>query len=250
VRPSAPSATLPSSSVLPTVKRRHAAEGSPRKRARGAPAAADLSAATAPAQAEVQARQGDPALPRMFFAEFFAGKGDLTRTMEARGIWCRPADDAATGGVDFNVKKDVDRVKEELRRLRTEGHSLAFHMAPACNSFSHARDRSSATKLRSSRHPEGLPDLDAGQQLLVTSANEMALSSFDLAVWLARDLSAAGTMEGPASSYMWAFLARMRPRFKIRWEDLKLSQCLFGTSWRKERRFGCREGENSKTHEK
>ena len=68
----------------------------------------------------------------------------------------------------------------------------------------------------------------------MATANRVALNTFDLAVWAARDLSAAVTLDNPATSYLWAHLSRARPRFKVRWEDLKLSQCMFGTSWRKE----------------
>ena len=156
--------------------------------------------------------------------------------MKERGIWCRAPDDAATGGIVFGVKKNLDYLKEELRGMRTEGLSLGLHFATPCCTFTRARDRSEKTRLRSSQHPEGLPDLDADQQSRVTTANDVALDAFDTAVWSARELSAVATLEGPATSYMWAFLARARPRFKVRWVDLKLSQCLFGTPWRKERR--------------
>jgi hypothetical protein len=254
VKPSAPSSTLPSQDVHPPVS-----TSSSRKKARvalaepvlvqnyQAPRSSRASASRGPDSFaeqvdspvvadhvdECPGQGGTPPL-RMVFAEFFAGQGDLTRTMRDRGIWCRAADDAATGGIDFGVKEDLDKLKEELRGMRTEGLSLALHLAPPWSTFSRARDRSSTTRLRSSNHPDGRPDVDADQRRRVTTANQVALNSFDLAVWAGRDLSAVVTLENPSSSYIWAFFARARPRFKIRWEDLKLSQCLFGAPWRKD----------------
>ena len=126
-------------------------------------------------------------------------------------------------------------MKEELQDLRTEGAALALHFAPPCSSFSRARDRARSTQLRSTTHPEGRPGLDADQRRLVKSANEIALQTFDLAMYAARDLSAVVIIENPASSYIWAMVARARPRFKVTWRDIKVSQCLFGTPYRKDR---------------
>ena len=170
----------------------------------------------------------------LYFAEFFAGEGGLTKAMQGKGVRCREADELANGGTDFTDLGQIELVKAELRDERTEGASLALHLAPACNTFSHARDRSAATQLRSSAYPEGLPDLDADQRRLVEEASEMALNAFDLAIWAAHDLSASATFESPATSYVWAFLAKLRPLAKVLWKDLTLSQCFFGTKYRKE----------------
>ena len=171
----------------------------------------------------------------IYFAEFFAGSGGLTRTLRKLGATCREADDLATGGTDFSSQAAVDLVKLELRGLRCEGWKLALHFATPCNSFSRARDRSEATQLRSAEFPEGLPDLDAGQVLFVERANDIALITFDTALWAARDLCAVITSENPATSWIWLFLAKKRPLAKITWTDVKLSQCLFGAPYRKDR---------------
>jgi site-specific DNA-cytosine methylase len=144
-----------------------------------------------------QAREAS-AHSRLVFAEFFAGSGELTRTMQDRGVACRRADDAASGGTDFEVAAEIAILKEDLRDLRTEGAVLALHLAPPCSSFSRARDRAQSTKLRSTSHPEGQPGLDADQRSLVTTANKIALQAFDFAVWAARDLSAVVSMENPS----------------------------------------------------
>jgi hypothetical protein len=150
-------------------------------------------------------------------------------------VTCREADELARGGTDFTDLAQIDIVKAELRDLRTEGATIAFHLAVPCATFSHARDRSEATQLRSSTHPEGLPDLDADRRSIVLEANEVALIAFDMALWAAHDLSAVGTFESPATSYIWAFLAKLRPAAKVTWKDLTVSQCMFGTQYRKDR---------------
>jgi hypothetical protein len=171
----------------------------------------------------------------IYFAEFFAGSAGLTRTLRRLGVTCREADDLATGGTDFRNAAAVAVVKLELRGLRCEGWKLALHFATPCSSFSRARDRSEATQLRSSEFPEGLPNLDAGQALVVEQGNDVALIAFDAAVWAAKDLCASVTSENPATSYLWLFLAKRRPLAKVTWFDLKISQCLFGTPYRKDR---------------
>ena len=179
--------------------------------------------------------EGDPPPTNLVFAEFFAGCGELTRTMKARGVECRFADDLASGGTDFEDSVQVAQVKAELRDLRTEGATLALLFAPPCFTLSRARDRARATQLRSTAHPEGLPGLDADQSRLVKSANAIVLLVFELAIYAARELSAVVMIENPATSYIWALIARLRPGFKITWRDIKVSQCLFGTPHRKER---------------
>jgi hypothetical protein len=141
----------------------------------------------------------------------------------------------ATGGTDFSDSTAVAKLKLELRVLRCDGAKLALHFAPTCATFSRARDRAQATQLRSTEFLEGRPGLDADQALFVRTANEIALHTFDLASWAARDLCAAITLENPSSSYLWAFLANSRPQANDNWVDLKISQCMFGAPYRKDR---------------
>jgi site-specific DNA-cytosine methylase len=186
-------------------------------------------ARAAPAPASVTFPSDD-----LYFAEFFAGEAGLTKTMRDRGVTCRGADELIDGGTDFHKADQVDQLKEELRERRMNGATLALHFAPPCATFSRARDRASATQLRSTAHPEGLPGLDADRRSLAEEANAVALQAFDLAAWAARDLSAIVTFENPAASYMWGLVAKLRPAVKATWEDLTLSQCFFGTKYRKD----------------
>ena len=50
-----------------------------------------------------------------------------------------------------------------------------------------------------------------------------------------RDLGGAGTVENPAGSYLWPVLDRLMPRVPA--EDIFLSQCMFGTPYRKNTRL-------------
>ena len=181
----------------------------------------------------------------LFFAEFFAGEAGLTSAMQDLGVTCRGADELANGGTNFADPGQVEQLKAELRDLRTEGATIALHFAPPCATFSRARDRASATQLRSSAHPEGLPDLDADRRSLAEEANRVALQAFDLATWAARDLSAIVSFENPATSYMWGFLEMLRPAVKATWVDLTLSQCMFGTQYRKDLPSSRRKGDRS-----
>jgi hypothetical protein len=234
VEPSAPSSTLPSQRA-PIA----AASGLSHSQIREAFSLPDSTSSaskrgTGTGQGSPKRQKRDPH-DSLIFIEFFAGEGGLTCTMKKRGVKCWDANDAASGGVDFEVEVELTELKSLLRDLRTDGHRFAIHFAPPCCTFSRARDRSRATQLRSTKHPGGLPGLDAGQRKIVASANRIALNAFDLAVWAARDLQAAITFENPATSYIWAFLLSSRPRFQVNWVDIKLSQCHFGTPYRKDR---------------
>ena len=127
----------------------------------------------------------------------------MTSAMQDLGVTCRGADELANGGTNFDDPGQVEQLKAELRDLRTEGATIALHFAPPYATFSRARDRASATQLRSSAHPEGLRDLDAGRRSLAEEANRVALQAFDLATWAAGDLSAIVSFENPATPYMW-----------------------------------------------
>ena len=91
------------------------------------------------------------------FAEFFAGTGVLTSAVAAADVPVRPPDDLATGGADFKHIGAVDGLRDELGSLLSSGVCLMVHFAPPCSTFSRARGRSSATRLRSAEYPQGLP---------------------------------------------------------------------------------------------
>ena len=71
------------------------------------------------------------------------------------------------------------------------------------------------------------------QQADVKSANMIAKHTWELAEWAAKELRAIVTLENPKESYIWLFFATLRASAKQLWEDVVLSQCRFGTSYRK-----------------
>ena len=116
------------------------------------------------------------------FCELFAGEANLTAAVEAAGVPVRAPDDAATGGANFVHRADVDAVRTELLSLMSSGVKLMVHFAPPCSTFSRARDRSSATRLRSREFPQGLARLASKTH----EANLIARHCLDLAEDLAR----------------------------------------------------------------
>jgi hypothetical protein len=110
---------------------------------------------------------------------------------------------------------------------------MAVHFAPPCSTFSRARDRSTFTKLRSSTHPGGLPSLSVKQRETVNEANDIAKNTYDLP-WLSGSMCAVVTLENPAGSYLWKYFELIRPRDRSKYEDASLSQCMFGTPYKRQ----------------
>ena len=165
------------------------------------------------------------------FSEFFAGTGVLTSAVAAADVPVRPPDDRATGGADFEHIGAVDGLRDELGSLLSSGVCLMVHFAPPCSTFSRARGRSSATRLRSAEFPHGLPKRAWECQ----SANLVARHTLNLAEWLAKK-GAAVSMENPESSWLWKFLdfdADLEP------VDVTFSACLFGAPYQKPTRLRC-----------
>ena len=91
------------------------------------------------------------------------------------------------------LRTQVEELKGQLRHHAAQGKMLIVHMAPPCNTFSRARDRSDRTKLRSKECPQGiLPDEPS-----VVLANWIAQNAVDLAVWIYQDLGGWVSIENP-----------------------------------------------------
>jgi hypothetical protein len=172
----------------------------------------------------------------IYFAEFFAGSARLTDTLRKAGVRCRDPDDLESGGTDFEDASQVRKVREELRALRTGDLRLILHLAIPCSTFSRARDRSDATRLRSSKRPGGREDLSPAQQAIVDAANRIADHAWDLAVWAAKELKAVVVIENPKMSHLWDYLDSKHSSSASPplWRDIVISQCRFGTVYRKE----------------
>ena len=97
--------------------------------------------------------------------------------MRAAGIECRHPDDGADGGTDFYLPEDVSSLKDELRGYSEQGYRLYLHFAIICATFTRARDRSAATRLRSMNNPEGIPPRSSD----VEYANTVAKRALDRA---------------------------------------------------------------------
>ena len=130
-----------------------------------------------------------------------------------------------------------------MRTLATQTRHLVVHFAPPCASFSRARDRALRTKLRSKKHPGGLPskrDNCEGPNLIVKKC-------FKLAIWAADTLGAKVSIENPVGSYMWAYAETLLHEdacgklpldaVRSKWADVDLDTCRFGAPYKKSTRL-------------
>ena len=113
---------------------------------------------------------------------------------------------------------------------------------PPCSTFSRARDRSAATRLRSSEFPAGLPELSPelsavaaeAMKFLSEEGNLIAKNAHELAVWAAKELKAVVILENPRLSYLWPFIDGTLSGREPAWQDIIISQCLFGAPYKKD----------------
>ena len=75
--------------------------------------------------------------------------------MAAQNVLTSEPDEVTDGGTDFRSMTEIDKVKTRILELIGKGFQVLLHMAPPCSTFSRARDRSSATQLRSKEAPAG-----------------------------------------------------------------------------------------------
>ena len=90
---------------------------------------------------------------------------------------CDP-DEVTSGGTDFRIDAEVNQVKMKISGYLDQGFRVIVHMAPPCSTFSRARDRSSATRLRSTESPAG----DETDQK-TEEANLIASNAYRLLLW-------------------------------------------------------------------
>ena len=182
-----------------------------------------------------------PEVPRgLVFGEFFAGKGVRTPAVHAAGLDVMEPQDVATGGADFASPEDLVRVRHRLSQA-SRGRRLALHFAPPCSTFSVARNRSLATKVRSNTQPEGMLGPDGRRPQEVAVANEIARATAELALWSHTSLGAFVSIENPEGSYLWK-LPCFNPLFQEGWSFVKLHACMYGAEFRKPTALLCSPG--------
>ena len=91
----------------------------------------------------------------IIFLEFFAGRGLLTSAAAAHNVLTCEPDEVTSGGTDFRSEMDIEKVKAKITSYIAQDFQVVLHMAPPCSTFSRARDRSEATRLRSTECPAG-----------------------------------------------------------------------------------------------
>ena len=135
--------------------------------------------------------------------------------------------DLRSGGIDFSSTEEVEAFKRQLK-TRTGTSKLVLHMAPPCATFSRARDRSAATKVRSWDQPAGIQPISDE----VSYANEVAANALRLACWAAEELDAYVTIENPKASYLWQYWDLLG--LGSQYEDVHLSMCRYGAVYKKD----------------
>ena len=191
------------------------------------------------------------------FHEIFAGCARLTQAVADEGVPALYPQDLVTEGWDLSTRAGVEALKalwglvlageavepghRYFRRDVAEGtqiwenlggveRRIVAHFGTPCASFSRARDRSARTRLRSKEHPWGFSRTCPVTEL----GNQLARRTAELIRFLVRRGGAA-TVENPADSYLWACLDALLS--DVPSEDVFLTQCMFGTPWRKATRI-------------
>ena len=164
-----------------------------------------------------------------FFVELFAGAGPLTAAVRATGVPCLAPQDIEHGGADLADDDQFEQLLDLWRHSCAQGLLPIFHMGTPCSSFSRARDRSARTRIRSPQHPWGLfphPASQLGNQLAIRSA---------CCVRLFLELGGTGSIENPASSYIWPVLDELLGDLES--VDIFYHQCRFGSPFKKPTRL-------------
>ena len=174
----------------------------------------------------------NPHLENFIFWEFFAGEAGLTKAVSDAGVTTWSPEDLGTGGWDLTDAEAISTIKRRLKDKVEKGARFVLHFAPPCSTFSRARDRGRATRLRSPEFPQGLPE----HAERVRVANELAVNTMLLTKFAVEECKAVVTIENPARSYFWPFVDATCQDMPSH-QDVVLSQCRFGTPWKKDTRF-------------
>ena len=169
-----------------------------------------------------------------FVADLFSGCGGVALACERLGFVSKQWDIRLGHTCDLTSRSVVRKLKCSIRT----GKVLAVMMAPPCNSFSVARDRTKVIRTR--EFPWGLPDcfLTASEQEKIQLGNACFRTCFSLIRMLDR-FRIPWILENPASSKCWhlPFWKQLcsQPHIQVVYADF----CRFGTAWKKHTRFVC-----------
>ena len=137
--------------------------------------------------------------------------------------------DIEHGGADLADDGQFEELLALWQHWASQGFKPIFHMGTPCSSFSRARDRGAKTRIRSPQHPWGLfphPASQLGNALAIRSA--FAVRHF-------LELGGSGSIENPASSYLWPVLDELLGDVEA--TDVLYNQCRFGSPFKKPTRL-------------
>ena len=136
----------------------------------------------------------------VLFVEIFLGKGVLTSRVEANGIPTLRIPDILDGGPDLLTTQGVEAAADLI--LRTAGdNTVILAAAPPCSTFSNIRDRLKAIRVRSPKHPEGLPGFKPQTASKVADGNALVEVADNLALQIT-ERGGHASVKSPGSSYL------------------------------------------------
>ncbi|CAE8586489.1 unnamed protein product [Polarella glacialis] len=200
---------------------------SPSTRPGEAPAARAVRAAIANQVNLSRVRIGRQMQQPRVFLEIFSGSGRLAAAVKRTGglilFW------DVTLGVEYDLCNK--RNQSFLRGLILAGIVWGVHIGTPCVSFSRAR-RGRPPPIRNNQYINGIPGIDAKNQLKVDVGNCLMIFSFGVLRFCAR-MHLPCTIENPTTSMLWLTSQAISAQSLSTYTEAVTEFCMFGKPWRK-----------------
>ena len=167
-----------------------------------------------------------------YFLDCFSGKGGVSRAVRQLYFATREYEISVDRAYDLTRRANLKVIHKDIEKRKV----LAAMLAPPCESWTPARDRTCV--IRNKSFPWGLPrdqlsDLDFGKVLLGNRTMRSAIE-------IVKHLHGKGLpwgIENPHASKCWnlEFFQRMQRDERV--TTIVLDFCAFGTAWRKRTRI-------------
>ena len=169
-----------------------------------------------------------------YVADLFSGNGGVAAACERLGFRSNEWDIRHGHHCDLTRRKVLRRLKVDIK----QGKVLAAMLAPPCDSFSVARDRTKV--IRTKVQPWGVDDslLTEKEKQKVSIGNACFASCFSL-IRILNLYKVPWILENPASSKCWhlPFLKKLEQQEHA--VSIVSDFCQYGTAWRKRTKFLC-----------
>ena len=169
-----------------------------------------------------------------YVADLFSGCGGVALACERLGFVSKQWDIRLGHQCDLTSRNVLYKLKCDIKA----GKIIAVMMAPPCNSFSVARDRTKVIRTR--EYPWGIPSVFLTDSELenIQLGNACFKSCFAL-IKLLDKYRIPWILENPASSKCWYLPAWDRVCSQTHVHAVYTDFCRFGTRWKKHTKFVC-----------